>query len=172
MGVEDDFNDLQGKRPSGRVLKNVGELVAIIQGGSSELMRRLELRAMQTLVSATPVDTGHARSGWTPSVGSAVSDALELGSKKSETRRNANSRLRDNRAKAKAIAETYQLKQGTVFISNNVPYVVFLDQGSSAQAPANFIERALVAAIVATEKSKKRGGSEQAPPSAPPTTEK
>jgi len=153
VGVQDDFDDLKGRAPTGRVLKNVDEVVAIIQGGSAEVIRKLQLRALQTLQSATPVDTGHARSAWTPSVGSPVEERLDRPANEVDAKSSASGRLSENRAKAEAIADSYLLPQGTVFISNNVPYVIFLDQGSSSQAPSNFIERALVAAIVSVEKS-------------------
>lgn len=154
MGTKDDFDDLKGRAPTGRVLKNVGEVIAIIQGGSAEVIRKLQLRAMQTLQSATPVDTGHARSAWTPTVGSPADERLDRPSDEGDAKSAASGRLAENRARAEAIAGSYLLPQGTVFISNNVPYVIFLDQGSSSQAPSNFIERALFAAIASVEKSK------------------
>lgn len=148
MGAKDDFDDLSKKGQTGRVLKNTKQVQAILEGASSEVVRRIQLRAMQTLPSATPVDTGHARSAWTPNVGSPVVDRLDRPSDAKAARGAASGRAAANRAKAEGIARSYLLRQGKVFISNNVPYVVFLDQGSSAQAPANFVERALTAAIL------------------------
>jgi len=146
MGTREDYDDLTPKAPR-RILKSRQELRAIIEGGTAEVVRRIQLRALQTLASATPVDTGHARSGWTPNVGSPVVDRLDRPNDETVARGAASSRAAANRAKAQAIAKSYLLRQGSVFISNNVPYVVFLDQGSSAQAPANFVERALTTAI-------------------------
>jgi len=146
MGTKDDYDDLTPKAPR-RILRSRNELRAIIEGGTAEVIRRIQLRSLQTLASATPVDTGHARSGWTPNVGSPVVDRLDRPKDDTTAKGAASSRLAANRAKAEAIAKTYLLRQGRVFISNNVPYVVFLDQGSSAQAPANFVERALATAI-------------------------
>ena len=148
MGTKDDFDDLTPKRPTGRILKNTRQVQAIIEGGTAEVVRKIQLRALQTLASATPVDTGHARSGWTPNVGSPVVDRLDRPTDDAAARGGASSRASANRAKAEGIARSYLLRQGKVFISNNVPYVVFLDQGTSAQAPANFVERALTAAIL------------------------
>lgn len=48
------------------------------------------------------------------------------------------------------IASTYRLAQGVIFIVNNVRYGVFLNRGSSAQAPAMFVEQALATAVRAT----------------------
>jgi hypothetical protein len=42
--------------------------------------------------------------------------------------------------------------QGGIYVYNNVPYVVFLNQGHSKQASAHFIERAILEAQVATGK--------------------
>lgn len=52
-------------------------------------------------------------------------------------------------AQALGVAQvaTYRLGQGSVFISNNVPYIVYLNQGSSSQAPPGFVETAVEVAI-------------------------
>ena len=52
---------------------------------------------------------------------------------------------------AQALAGGYKLRQGQVFIWNPVFYVVFLNQGSSAQAPKRFIDRAIAKAVRATQ---------------------
>lgn len=142
----DNFDDLvRGK--GGKGTDDPRVIQRIIDGASAEVIRRIQLRAMQTVPIATPVDTGHARSGWTPNVGSPVVNRLERPADETVARAAAAKRTAANRARAEGIARSYLLRQGPVFISNSVPYVVFLDQGSSAQAPANFVARALTAAI-------------------------
>lgn len=84
-----------------------------------------------SLVISTPVDTGRARSNWLPSVaGPRIGQVVEP------------------RDPASAVAETASVastaKPGdAVYITNNVPYVRRLNDGSSAQAPAGFVERAV-----------------------------
>ena len=119
----------------------------LIKEATEEVVRRVQLRSMQTLTSATPVDTGFARAGWTPSLGSPVVDRLDRPSDRVDAQSQASQRRAQNQARAQQIASTYKLSQGRVFINNPVPYVTFLNEGSSAQAPAKFIERAIDTAI-------------------------
>tara|TARA_R110000851_G_scaffold120002_1_gene248080 strand:- start:23013 stop:23423 length:411 start_codon:yes stop_codon:yes gene_type:complete len=119
----------------------------VIDQATSEVVRRIQLRALQALQSGTPTDTSHARSGWTPSVGSAITARLDRPADRTVARSAATSRESANKLKAEAIASTYQIKDGAVFISNSVPYIVFLNGGSSSQAPSNFVERAIDSAV-------------------------
>lgn len=107
---------------------------------------RVALRAWQALTSATPVDTGFARAGWAPSTGS-PDPGPELPDK---TGGGAEQRFRANEQRARAIAQSFRLAQGRIFIVNPVRYIRRLNEGWSAQAPAMFIERAVAAAVAAS----------------------
>ena len=92
----------------------------------------------------TPVDTGWARANWVAQIGSPY--RAELGGGEVETSEiQAAAAL--SGATLAGIAAAYKTSQGAVFISNNVPYIVELDMGSSAQAAAGFIERAIIKAV-------------------------
>lgn len=86
----------------------------------------------------TPVDTGWARANWVPSIGSPGPSVPTPPTRKGR-RRGAGSR-----AARQAAASTrlfgYKVRQGPVFISNGVPYIVNLNAGSSKQAPRNFVQ--------------------------------
>lgn len=86
----------------------------------------IELRA------STPVDTGNARDGWIPSVGSPR--LIDVG---------------DEVAHAVGIAEvlSFKLGDGDLWIANGVNYVPVLNLGTSSQAPPEFIEQAIERAI-------------------------
>lgn len=91
---------------------------------------------LATVVPATPVDTGHARANWQVSVDSPLTNELAAEDKTGMVTIN----------KGKAIAE--QRKQGqTIYITNNTPYIGELNQGSSAQAPAEFVQIAVRTAV-------------------------
>ena len=45
------------------------------------------------------------------------------------------------------IATGYSLRQGNVNITNNVPYIRRLNEGSSSQAPAAFVQSAIARAL-------------------------
>jgi hypothetical protein len=119
-----------------------------LKGTAGNAVRKFQLRFFQAVTSATPVDTGFARAGWTPTVGSPIADRLERPKERSAAETAAVARLAENGSRASAISGTYKLEQGKVFISNAVPYIVFLNDGSSSQAPKKFVERAIEAALL------------------------
>lgn len=104
----------------------------------------------QVLVVETPVDTGRARSNWIvgsgPSTG--LIEAYVSGSGGSSGAANAEAALQQAR----------DFLSGTdvqvIYISNNLGYIQYLNEGSSAQAPAGFIEAAVNAGIAAIKKIK------------------
>lgn len=119
------------------------DLTGLLEG----TVGKLQLRCWQALTSATPVATGFARSAWIPSFGSADTAPLKRPTTEKAAKASARTRRAFGAAQAKQIAESYKLSQGRVFISNNVGYVQYLNAGSSAQAPAMFVEKAIEAAV-------------------------
>lgn len=105
--------------------------------------RRTVLVIDQSLVTSTPVDTGRARSNWIVSSGPStrIIDAYAPG--ESGSTRGQNTRAAQ--AQAKAFLESTDAT--VIYISNNLEYIRFLNEGSSAQAPAGFIEAAVQAGI-------------------------
>jgi len=85
------------------------------------------------LVLATPVDTGRARSNWLASVGAPRRDEVPA--------RDAGSAIAEA-AGVIAAAPEFPL----IYLSNNLPYIQRLNDGSSKQAPAAFVETAIDAA--------------------------
>lgn len=116
------------------------------------VVRRLQLRFFQAVTFANPVDTGFSRAGWSPSRGAGSGGSTDRPVSDQVARRQAAALFAKNSAEARAIAATYRLREGAVFIVNNVKYVVFLNQGTSAQAPRMFVERALATAVRRTRR--------------------
>jgi hypothetical protein len=130
---------------------------------TEKVIGQLLLRSLQSVTAATPVDTGFARGHWTPSVGAPVTAparppkkvVLTPGGKVSGTgtvdrkaaRSEGSAARAANLAKARSLSETYKLSMGRPYLSNNVPYIVYLNEGSSAQAGAKFIEKAVDKAV-------------------------
>lgn len=112
-----------------------------------KLVGVLTVRLHQALVSATPVDTGFARAGWTPTVGPPQDRALRRPSDPEDARSRARSNLADGQAAAARIGASYRLVQGAVHESNQVVYVPRLNEGHSPQAAAGWVERAAAQAI-------------------------
>lgn len=114
--------------------REVKRVIVALNGFTKELVQRLTLRIDANLKEDTPVDTGHAQSNWVPQIGSPFRGIV--GSKESP----------DNSASQQGLAtvlSSYNLAAGPVYISNNVPYVKYLDQGTSQQAPQDFIRIAV-----------------------------
>jgi hypothetical protein len=91
-------------------------------------MRKAAITIQTELTTTTPVDTGRAKGNWLPSVntpnkskGGVVSDVSHS--------------IRDRVANIKF--------SDTIYINNNLPYIIPLNGGSSEQRAAGFVERAI-----------------------------
>lgn len=130
----------RGRRQVGR------ELEAFVE----KSIRRLQIRCYQALTSASPVDTGFFRAGWSPSAGApdrSSPDAPANRADRAATTAQAAALLSSHATASEELARSFKLSQGAVWIVNNVRYGVYLNEGSSAQAPAMFVEMAIATAI-------------------------
>lgn len=111
------------------------------------MTRRVALKADQVVVTETPVDTGRARSNWIAQIGSGASTPIEAyspGEKQSTASQNTQAAL----DQAEGVIRGYVGGRGlSIHITNNVPYIQRLNDGYSAQAPANFVETAVMLAV-------------------------
>lgn len=111
-----------------RRMKELGEKV---ETGSHEIVRRAALAADRELVLSTPVDTGRARSNWLVGIDG--------------PRRETVGAMPTSTAIARAQDAIEASRSGqSIWISNNLPYIGRLNDGYSAQAPAGFVERAIL----------------------------
>lgn len=102
-------------------------------------LRKAALVIDRVAVVKTPVDTGYARSRWTASIGEPVaadpavekSIKIDKGQATSIALSQARSEIRQWDAK------------GSLFITNPVHYVVYLDGGTSQQEPLGITEEAV-----------------------------
>lgn len=99
-----------------------------------DTMRAVTLAVQQNLIILTPVDTGHARGNWVPSIGSP-----SLGVKGAPG-------VASTSAQAAGVAGIlrYRHKMGATYITNNVPYIRRLNRGHSRQAPPGFVRMAVL----------------------------
>ena len=86
----------------------------------------------RNLILETPVDTGRARAGWFPMVTNSpptyVPPEEQYKGKKN--------------VPPPPIPGLRKIKLGEkIYVSNNVPYIIYLDQGHSKQAPAGYVDR-------------------------------
>lgn len=99
-----------------------------------DVTRMLALEIDKELRRGTPVDTGHARRNWIPSVGEPNTTEAA-----------------DESARAQGLAAlmAYELDKGAVWVANVVSYIRQLNYGHSTQSPAGFVERAIALALQA-----------------------
>lgn len=115
-------------------------------------MRRFQFRCYQVLTSASPVLTGFFRSRWSVETGDRPHKAVGRPNDAALARSQAESLFSAHRAASEALANGYVLSQGPIFIVNDTEYGIYLNAGSSAQAPAMFVERSVQVAIDATRR--------------------
>lgn len=107
-------------------------MAADIEPAVDDTLRKVALVANQTVIMATPVDTGRARANWQVSIDTEIDSEVDDTSAQGAIQRN------------QAVIRGY--RNGAIILQNNVPYIEHLNNGSSAQAPAGFVEKALQAA--------------------------
>lgn len=120
-------------------------VTSALESVAEQVIITLALDVVAELVKApplggTPVDTGWARNNWAIQVGSPRTDPIGSRERASEAR--------GVQEQSKASIFGYQVESQTqVFITNNVPYITRLNQGSSQQAPAGFVQQGIRRAI-------------------------
>ncbi len=122
-------------------------VVASLKGFVEDIIKKIVLDVVANLQAApaeggTPVDTGWARANWVPNIGTPIDTVAG-----SRAEAEAGSLSGDSAAGVARVVTRYQLSMGAVYITNNVPYILKLDQGHSKQAPKGFVRRGIVKAI-------------------------
>ena len=117
--------------------RRIRVLSKITLGNVEKRVRKAALAADQVAVLATPVDTGRARANWRVGIGT-----NPAGYDDEATDKSGSSTI----AEGQGVIERWKSGQGSIFISNNVPYIIPLDEGSSAQAPSGMSAAAVQAA--------------------------
>ena len=119
-----------------RVRTNYRAVVKDLRRGMTNAVKQVVINVHKRLIAppgegGTPVQTGYARSNWLVNIGGPA--AGTVGSRAS---------VRGVSSPVVALAG-YTLRHGNVYITNNVSYIVGLNDGTSRQAPAAFVQRAI-----------------------------
>lgn len=108
-------------------LRRFGELT---EEKATLIFRKIALDLDRAIVLSTPVDTGRARGNWFPSLGS-PSNAVDP---------NAQDKS-GGAAIARAVGTVSGAKYGMViWFTNNLPYILPLENGWSRQAPQGMVD--------------------------------
>lgn len=123
--------------------KQAAAIGARIRKQVADAAKMLALQIDRELRRLTPIDTGHARRNWIPSVGSPSSTVAS-----------------DNAAHDQGVIEvlSYKLSDGTLWVANNVGYVIYLNYGTSAQRAAGWIELAIDIAMQKVQAKLEKAG--------------
>lgn len=98
---------------------------------ADKMVRAFGMEAMRAVVYATPVDTGVARGNW-------ILSTWVPSPEFDETRRGGAASVNE----AWTVIEV--MSAGTEnFLTNNTSYIVYLNEGSSRQAPRMFVQHAI-----------------------------
>jgi hypothetical protein len=109
---------------------------------ASDLAKQTALTIVSDLAYKTPVDTSKAISSWEVTL-----DAPSTNKPGPHFPGKAGSTYRASAAETIALAKSMLAKKKPgqpIFITNNQPYIRRLNDGSSAQQPAGFVERAIL----------------------------
>lgn len=109
----------------------------------------LAMDVQGNLQEDTPRDTGWARANWVLSTGAPVDDPAVAANKSPTPAQVVSAQTRQ----VGAIDElaSYDISRGAIFTTNNVPYIIPLNEGHSAQAGAAFVQRAVGRALMSRE---------------------
>lgn len=120
-------------------------VLSLLEQGIESAIASLGVNITAELIERTPVDLGWARANWVPSVGQPfLGNADDIDE---AARRAAVPAQSARQQTATAALFAYQVERGPLFISNNVPYIVALNEGSSDQAPSGFVQESILAGI-------------------------
>lgn len=109
-------------------LKEVYEFKNVRDAELLRLHKAIILEALTRLVQKTPVDTGRARGNWQATIDVPAEQKLPTTDKAG------------GETISRGLAVLGGLKPyGTFWITNNVDYIEFLENGSSKQAPAGML---------------------------------
>lgn len=114
--------------------------------GANRLKRRAALAIHQAVTTATPVRTGRARANWLVALGGPASAVVGTPGKKPT---DAPDPIGPGAATIGQSAP-----EQPIHITNNLPYIKRLNEGHSAQAPANYVQDAINAGIAAVSDEK------------------
>lgn len=130
--------------------RNIRKRGSQVENSATRIVKAVSVRALKSLVRNTPVDKGVARSNWRVGIGAptrAVIGAYAPGSKLGiGESANASAAINAGRARINSVRSTSRGLETAIYISNAVPYIGKLNSGSSTQAPAGFVETALLEA--------------------------
>lgn len=119
-------------------------LANTVETNAAKATRTAGLAVLASVVPATPVDTGRARSNWFVGLNAPRRDTIGY-----PTITAGDPIDRDGSvalAEGRGVIAAVKIRD-SLWISNNLPYILKLNAGWSPQAPAGYVETAVTSAI-------------------------
>lgn len=129
-----------------QVAKNIRSVAKNVRGNADITVRKVALAIDQALVLSTPVDTGRARANWEVNVAAPAEGVVTVFP---QAKGDAIGSVGTSGmfAMQAAIANTKGYSGGGIFITNNLPYIIPLNNGHSKQAEPGWVENAILNGI-------------------------
>lgn len=136
-----------------RFVRRINFISKKINENANQAVRKAALAADQVAVLRTPVDTGRARSNWVVSIGQPELDQVAFSGSDSQAGNEAAATVKALNQANQALSK-YDIRLGPIYITNNLEYIIYLDEGSSPQAPDGITKFALQAARFQLKKAR------------------
>ena len=110
-----------------------------VRDGVDKVVRTAAIAVDEAVINKTPVDTGRARSNWIASIGAPTSETRQPFSPGVKLGLGESANATAAKAEAASVINSRRFASA-IFITNNVDYIGKLNNGSSLQAPKNFVQ--------------------------------
>ena len=135
--------------------KRIRTIAVGVENNANSMMRKTVITVASAVALRTPVDTGRARANWQTHIGSAPAGLVSGFAEGTKGSTGGQAVAQATNAATQEMGRYAPADSGKeVYISNNLPYIGKLNQGSSKQAPAGFIEAAVMAGLNAIRKAR------------------
>lgn len=115
-----------------------------IERGFTRLLRQTAVGMGATMVDTTRVDTGEARSNWRASLNAPLGGTIPPYSPGNRLGQGETANADAAKAQQKQVISQFTVKKNvSIFITNNVPHIGLLNDGTARIAPGNMVEQGL-----------------------------
>jgi hypothetical protein len=107
----------------------------------AQIVKKAAMQVLMGVIMETPVDTGRARGNWMVTVGSPARTSIgpeKFGAPGSIPEKKAETQVAEATInKGEKIIKTASPRRQIIWITNNLPYIIRLEEGWSKQTPPN-----------------------------------
>jgi len=134
--------------------KRIDRIAVRVEGNVERAVKDCAGAVLRSVVENTPVDTGMARSNWTPELDRAFEGLFPArvpGEKGSTAEENAAATIEAG----EPVIEAFDIAANReIHITNNAPHIQPLNDGHSKQAPAGFVQMAVIEGLATVRGAK------------------